>query len=361
MIDRPPQALSELVPRDPLESYRLMTPCLQETMTASNASSRICRICQNVGPSEVYRTQEMMFGYRDTFTYFQCSCCGCLQIETVPADMAKYYPPAYYSLAPATPQPTSRGVIARTRAALARKRDRYALFRRGLLGALLFKSSPDDSYRSVSDIGLTMTSRVLDVGCGSGERLLALQRAGLRCLLGVDAFVDSDIVYPNGVHVRNGTIHDIDDIFDVIMFHHSFEHLSDPLATIQSVARIMAPDGVCLIRTPTVSSYAWEHYRERWVQLDPPRHFFVHSLESMRQLASHVGLRVERTVYDSTAFQFWGSEQYMNDIPLHSERSHLVNPKNSMFSAHSILQFGAAARRLNAQGRGDQAAFYLTR
>jgi SAM-dependent methyltransferase len=303
----------------------------------------------------------MMFGYRDPFTYFQCSSCGCLQIETLPSDMSRYYPPAYYSLAPATPQPTSSGLIARIRAVVAHKRDKYALFRRGLVGALLFKLSPDDSYRSVSDLGLAMTSRVLDVGCGSGERLLALQQAGLRCLLGVDAFIDSDIVHPNGVRVQKGSIHDIDYTFDVIMFHHSFEHLSDPLATLRSVARIMAPNGVCLIRTPTVSSYAWEHYRERWVQLDPPRHFFLHSVESMRQLASHVGLRVERIIYDSTAFQFWGSEQYMNDIPLHSQRSHFVNPKNSMFSGDNISRFEAAARRLNAQGRGDQAAFYLTR
>lgn len=334
---------------------------MKEAMTVPETNFHVCRICRNTGPNSIYITHEMMFGYRDPFTYFQCSACGCLQIETLPPEMSRYYPHAYYSFTPAIAQPTSAGLIARIRAALGRKRDSYALFRRGLIGAALFNLKPDDSYHSASDIGLTTRSRVLDVGCGSGERLLALHQAGLRYLLGVDPFLEGDIVYPNGVRIRKGTIHDIDGIFDVIMFHHSFEHLSDPIATLQSVLRIMAPDGLCLIRIPTVSSYAWEHYRESWVQLDPPRHFFLHSVESMRHLAGHVGLRVERIVYDSTAFQFWGSEQYMNDIPLHSARSHLVAPKDSIFSETDIHHFEVAARRLNAQGLGDQAAFYLTR
>jgi len=38
------------------------------------------------------------------------------------------------------------------------------------------------------------------------------------------------------------------------------------------------PGGWCVIRIPTVSSFAWEHYREQWVQLDAPRHFFLHKV-----------------------------------------------------------------------------------
>ena len=44
----------------------------------------------------------MMFGTRERFAYFECSACGCLQIETVPADMARHYPDNYYSFSAST-------------------------------------------------------------------------------------------------------------------------------------------------------------------------------------------------------------------------------------------------------------------
>jgi hypothetical protein len=56
-----------------------------------------CRICANNENQKVSEVREMMFGFRDVFTYFQCSVCGCLQIADIPTDMSKYYPSNYYS------------------------------------------------------------------------------------------------------------------------------------------------------------------------------------------------------------------------------------------------------------------------
>jgi hypothetical protein len=39
----------------------------------------------------------MQLGLREEFEYFECSKCGCLQIEEVPLDLSKYYPDNYYS------------------------------------------------------------------------------------------------------------------------------------------------------------------------------------------------------------------------------------------------------------------------
>ena len=63
--------------------------------------------------------------------------------------------------------------------------------------------------------------------------------------------------------------------------------------------------------------------------------------------------------YDSTAFQFWGSEQYQRDLPLLHQSSYFVNPETSAFTAEQIAAYTAEADRLNARGEGDQAAFYL--
>jgi hypothetical protein len=79
----------------------------------------------------------------------------------------------------------------------------------------------------------------------------------------------------------------------------------------------------------------------------------------MRLLARTAGFEVTEVVYDSTAFQFWGSVQYQHEIPLWSERSYVVNPKRSLFTAAQIGAWEEQAAELNARGRGDQACFYL--
>ena len=139
------------------------------------------------------------------------------------------------------------------------------------------------------------------------------------------------------------------------MFHHSFEHVPDPKETLKSVARLLSEDGHCIIRIPTVSSYAWEHYGVNWVQLDAPRHFYLHSSESMHHIAGLAGLEIYDAVYDSTSFQFTGSEQYLQDIPLHD----LASKGGIELSKAEIKDYNQKAKALNKDNRGDQAVFYI--
>jgi hypothetical protein len=102
-----------------------------------------------------------------------------------------------------------------------------------------------------------------------------------------------------------------------------------------------------------VVSWAWRHYGANWVQLDAPRHFFLHSERSLRALAEQSGLVVTRTDYDSTEFQFCGSELYARGIAFGSTEPAAFIPRRA------VAAFRAQALRLNKQRLGDQAAFYL--
>lgn len=318
-----------------------------------------CRICGNRAGNREYTAREMMFGLRHTFPYFECSECGCLQIATMPADMAPYYPSGYYSFEPA-PTPPQSSLTLRDRLRILR--DRFIVSRRGILGRLLFWLYPrEELLPFLVPVRLRTSSRILDVGSGSGPLLLLLRGLGFRRLLGVDPFIDRDIHYDSGVTIRKATLFDVSGKWDLIMFHHSFEHIGEPLETLQRCASLLAPGGCCLLRIPTVSSYAWPHYRTNWVQLDAPRHFFLYSIRALDLLASRAGLRIADVIYDSTAFQFWASEQYIRDIPLHSEQSCLDRSSSPLFSESDILKFEEQARFLNARKEGDQAAFYLRR
>jgi hypothetical protein len=107
--------------------------------------------------------------------------------------------------------------------------------------------------------------------------------------------------------------------------------------------------------------FAWREFGTDWVQLDAPRHLFLHTEKSIRILAQRTGFAVREITYDSSAFQFWGSEQYRQGIPLHDKRSYLVDRRRSPFTRREIAAFEKRATELNSRGDGDQGCFYLVR
>lgn len=295
----------------------------------------------------------MMFGLRLRFDYFQCAACGCLQICKIPADLRQYYPSAYYSFkSQGFPGNRILGLLKRTR-------DDYAVFGKSFAGKLLYGFRPNVALHSLARVKLSKSSRILDVGCGAGDLLRELDCLGFHDLTGIDAYIGNDIVIGNDVRIAKGELGDIKRVYDLIMFHHSFEHMEDPKSVLARVRTILAPGGCCVIRIPVVDSYAWSRYGVDWVQIDAPRHLFLHSSRSMGILASGAGLRIRETFYDSTAFQFWGSEQYKRDIALTDDTSYLRNPDLSIFSGSAIRAMERQAKKLNDEKRGDQAAFYL--
>jgi hypothetical protein len=139
----------------------------------------------------------------------------------------------------------------------------------------------------------------------------------------------------------------------------SFEHMPDPRRALRFIAGILSPAGRCIMTIPTVSSFAWEQYGTHWIQLDAPRHFFLHSRESLGLLVREAGLAIETIVCNSTDFQFWGSEQAQRGIPLLSETSYARNPSRSIFRKEDIRRFKEKAKELNRESRGDQIAVYV--
>lgn len=301
----------------------------------------------------MYQTREMMIGLRDPFTYFQCSECICLQIAEFPPEMSKYYPADYYSLR----ESESEHAVMQY---LKKKRNRYAVFNRSPIGRLLYSRYPREDLRSLSYIEVQNDTSILDVGCGNGELLRILYQLGFTDLSGIDPYIEKgSFTIGEDIEIHKKSIHGLEGRWELIMLHHVFEHMAEPLRVLESVSRLLKPAGYCLIRTPVAGSAAWQTYRENWVQLDPPRHFHIHSPESLAFLVKKTDLTLIKTVYDSTSFQFWGSIQYENDISLHDETSYAVNPEASMFTAGDIKSFERKAENLNRNQEGDQAAFIL--
>jgi 2-polyprenyl-3-methyl-5-hydroxy-6-metoxy-1,4-benzoquinol methylase len=322
-----------------------------------NREMAICEICKNEHGNKSFVAREMMFGFRDELEYIECGNCGCLALKEMPDNISKYYPEHYYSLMKRSNADVKNRFLERF---LRHQRMKYYLYAKNFLGAVISKIyGPPYYFHLIEKVKLKLDSAILDVGCGRGDFLLHLHNDGFSNLTGVDPFIKEDILYGNGVRILKKEISEIEKQFDFIILNHSFEHMSKPLSVLRQLFRLLRPERYLLIRTPVASSYAWKKYGVNWVALDAPRHIFVHTVKSIEILAKEVGFQITDVVYDSTEFQFWGSEQYVRDIPLRSNRSYAENPEQSLFSPKEIESFRNRAAELNQKKEGDSASFYL--
>lgn len=312
-----------------------------------------CHICG--APLRVrYVATEMMLGLRETFDYYHCERCQCLQISSdqIQGDFSRYYPVDYYS------QSKSQEVYKNTiKGYIKRFRDKVTVQRWNPLIRLLSLLFPDKSVDFLLRVPLRRESSILDIGCGNGFFPIRLRSIGFTDLTGVDPLCMD--LYTPGLKLARAGIDSLDRQFDVIMLNHSLEHIPDQLQAISKLKKILAPGGSIVIRIPVFPSFAWEKYGTHWVQLDAPRHFYIHSIKSMRMLSAKSSLQVVDVFFDSTELQFWGSEQYLAGIPLNSPLSYAVDPGRSRFTRADVSRFKRHADRLNRESRGDQAVFIL--
>lgn len=126
---------------------------------------------------------------------------------------------------------------------------------------------------------------VLEFGCGFGWNL-----AGLRCRrrVGHDVAVQlrSD-VEATGAEFVGSTTTVPDGAFDVVISHHSLEHVPDPADVLAELRRLLKPGGRLLLAVP------WERERRyrRYDPAEPNHHLFSWSPQTLGNLVAASGFR----------------------------------------------------------------------
>jgi len=305
-----------------------------------------CKICNNDSGNELIIAHERQLGLGDQFEYILCSECKCLQIKEIPGNMDRYYPSDYYSFM----EPVFPTKLNRFNFFLKKSLINYYMGNTDITGFFL-SSVFDHPFPWLRKREIDFNSKILDIGSGAGRKLLSMQRSGFKNITGLDPFIAEDIIYPGNLKIFKKEISDIDDKFDFITLHHSFEHMPDPLMAIKQISRLLKPEGTALIRVPVSDSYAWHTYREFWVGLDAPRHLFLHTPKSINHLLNDTDLKIDEITYESGAFQFTGSEKYKRNLTL--------DTPDTIFSRKELKKFHAKAKELNRNSMGDSACFYL--
>lgn len=312
-----------------------------------------CKLCDNLNDNRILQIEERMIGLGNEFNYLECGSCGAVQLTEDIPNMSIFYPPSYYSFS------RESSLIEYSKYF----RAKHVVQGNSFLGKFVNWLYPEKLLFSLNECAnFNKEARILDVGCGSGnDTIKILRKLGYNNSLGIDPYLPKEIKLGDNILVKNIPIDDLlkkGEKYDIIMFHHVFEHISTPREMLEVVKKMLNSDGVCIIRIPLADSSAYKIYKEHWVQLDAPRHYFLHTKKSLKLLCNSLGLSIEKIIYDSTAFQFWGSELYNKNIPLNNISEHRNGVLN-FFSRKQLRDFDTKANVLNKEETGDQAIFYI--
>jgi SAM-dependent methyltransferase len=172
--------------------------------------------------------------------------------------------------------------------------------------------------------------RILDVGCGDGKFLWALD-ADRWDRTGVEASADTVATVQNrmpSLQLVAGNIYSEKlevEGYDAITFWHVLEHLPQPRKVLQRASELLVPGGWLFLSLPNLESMQARLFRQHWYPFgDVPRHLYHFSRRSIDELLAEVPLEVSGHHLFSPLVNFhswkhsllqWSMERYGNRVP----------------------------------------------
>jgi 2-polyprenyl-3-methyl-5-hydroxy-6-metoxy-1,4-benzoquinol methylase len=230
----------------------------------------VCPVCEQTGGRFLYTACDQTHDLPGEFPVFRCPRCRVLYLWPPPAaqELARYYPPDYYSYTPEVEDPSWLGRTIRR-----------------MLGPLETPAPPHAG------------ARALDLGCGAGNYLTALRRLGWETWGVEPAPAAVAAARQAGHHVLAMQLEQATlppQHFHLVTMSHVVEHLRSPIAALAQVAQAVAPGGRVLIRTPAADSLPARLLGPDWLPLDAPRRLLIFTARALRQACEQAGLRVTR-------------------------------------------------------------------
>ncbi|WP_248724583.1 bifunctional 2-polyprenyl-6-hydroxyphenol methylase/3-demethylubiquinol 3-O-methyltransferase UbiG [Seonamhaeicola sp. ML3] len=134
---------------------------------------------------------------------------------------------------------------------------------------------------------------LLDVGCGTGDFLMAAKENGWT-VSGIEPNEQAREIANkktnNSVFETNALLKFEVSSFDVITLWHVLEHLTDLEEQIEIFRKILKPNGIIVVAVPNYYSFDAKHYKKFWAAYDVPRHLWHFNKTSIKKLFSKFSL-----------------------------------------------------------------------
>jgi SAM-dependent methyltransferase len=256
-----------------------------------------CGLCGTDDHTEVLTVTDLRHGNPGEFKLVECNECSLRYLSPRPnkASIAAFYPKDYAAYAP---KPRTSLRIGRALDSLFESYQRH--FQEDSFPTYYF-SKHIQNYR-----GPTGSPRILDVGCGSGQKLAYVQKAGWETY-GVDfdeqAVENARASGAQAELAEGDAIPFEDDYFNALMSWHSLEHHYDPAGTVREMYRVLRPGGDAIVSVPSGKNVGLDLFGANWGPLEAPRHLYHFTEKTLSRMFSEAGFEVTRFFYD---FTFYG-------------------------------------------------------
>jgi SAM-dependent methyltransferase len=245
-----------------------------------------CPICRGQTHVLARGLYDDRYGYPDAFSQFQCDGCGHLHIPTnfTSEDLGRLYT-QYYPRGNFDPE-----------------NFRPEVEKSGFFSWL-------DGDRSSAYRWVPRNVRVLDIGCGLGTTLAYHRNRGCEAV-GIEADANvQPIAARYGLDIRRGVFDGTQfesDSFDYVTLDQVAEHVTDPRAFLQGVARVLKPGGKAVITTPNPKSFGVRLFGRKWLNWHVPYHIQFYTPKSLEMAARNAGLELVRhKTLTCTAWQLY--------------------------------------------------------
>lgn len=235
----------------------------------------VCIVCQS-NRFEIQHDNlfDREYSVKGIFSFQKCTECGLMIIDPMPSveDLRSYYPFDYHGFTT-----SERGIVS-------------VLYR--IVNLLRFRE-----YIKLAGV----KGRILDVGCADAPYFDLLKKKHPQIsITGVEFKEEiAEKGRKKGRDIITGTIMDIHkkETFDLIIMNNLIEHVTDPAREMKKAYALLKSNGHVLLETPNTDS--WDHriFKKYWGSLHVPRHTYLFSMRSIKQLVDRSGFQIIDSQY----------------------------------------------------------------
>jgi len=171
------------------------------------------------------------------------------------------------------------------------------------------KSFFDKLYQTVKRITLksklnlidkyvvTNEKKLLDIGCGTGDFLLATQKKNWS-VVGVEPnknaadLANKKLNSESKIYASLDALMNTHQKFSIITLWHVLEHVPDYDQYITKIKTLLNPNGTLIIAVPNFNSFDAKYYKSYWAAYDVPRHLWHFSIFSISSIFSNHQMKV---------------------------------------------------------------------
>jgi SAM-dependent methyltransferase len=200
---------------------------------------------------------------------------------------------------------------------------------------------------------------ILDVGCGSGDRLAILEEAGFTPF-GVEMGGAVEAAAASGRWgITRGTVFSAEfpaGKFSAIAFYNVIEHIHAPVEALRRARGWLKPDGALIVQLPNRRCWQARLFGLRWAAADVPRDLYYFDTETLRAAIEGAGFEVLRIDHASHLLHppTWVLSLFPGLDPrlVWAEDKPIKNLLKRMAWAAATLCFGPVAKLEGLLGRG---------